>query len=247
MKRNRLFNKIISLSLIFALYFSMSASAFAELETDTESVNNETVSEEVKVEESATEMHSDESTEANEVATGNESVDNQQNMNADKQNQTASEPSNEGGVVEQVITPIVEEIKEAVNEIIGDKANSEESEEDQLEAEEDKALEEEEHRRLAKFIADVKADKVILVGRRTKQWTAPELKKLGVSAVATTDPRKALDYIETHAKGGETLIFKGSQYLEWIIEKLLLHPEDAAKLCRREKAAVARRKSWGLE
>ena len=144
MKRNRLFNKIISLSLIFALYFSMSASAFAELETDTESVNNETVSEEVKVEESATEMHSDESTEANEVATGNESVDNQQNMNADKQNQTASEPSNEGGVVEQVITPIVEEIKEAVNEIIGDKANSEESEEDQLEAEEDKALEEEE-------------------------------------------------------------------------------------------------------
>ncbi|WP_458459132.1 DUF7604 domain-containing protein [Pseudobutyrivibrio sp.] len=151
MKRNRLFNKIISLSLIFALYFSMSASAFAELETDTESVNNETVSEEVKVEESATEMHSDESTEANEVATGNESVDNQQNMDADKQNQTASEPSNEGGAIEQVITPIVEEIKEAVNEIIGDKANSEESEEDQLEAEEDqleaeedKALEEEE-------------------------------------------------------------------------------------------------------
>lgn len=144
MKRNRLFNKIISLSLIFALYFSMSASAFAELETDTESVNNETVSEEVKVEESAAEMHSDELTEANEVATGNESVDNQQNMNADKQNQTASEPSNEGGVIEQVITPIVEEIKEAVNEIIGDETNSEESEEDQLEPEEDKALEEEE-------------------------------------------------------------------------------------------------------
>jgi hypothetical protein len=43
------------------------------------------------------------------------------------------------------------------------------------------------------------------------------------------------------------LIFKGSQYLEWIIEQLLAHPEDAKKLCRREKAAVARRKSWGLE
>lgn len=109
------------------------------------------------------------------------------------------------------------------------------------------SLEEEEHKKLAKYIADVDAERVILVGRRTKKWTAPELKKLGVSVVATTDPKKALSFIEKHIKGGETLIFKGSQYLEWIIEKLLLHPEDAKRLCRREKAAVARRKSWGLE
>lgn len=109
------------------------------------------------------------------------------------------------------------------------------------------SLEEEEHRKLAKLIADVKPDKVILVGRRTKEWTAPELRKLGVSAVATTDPRKALDYIERRIHGNETLIFKGSQYLEWIIEKLLANPADANKLCRREKSAVARRKSWGLE
>ena len=109
------------------------------------------------------------------------------------------------------------------------------------------SLEEEEHRKLAKLIADAKPDKVILVGKRTKQWTAPELKKMRVSAVATTDPRKALDYIEKHIRGNETLIFKGSQYLEWIIEKLLADPKDAKKLCRREKAAVARRKSWGLD
>lgn len=109
------------------------------------------------------------------------------------------------------------------------------------------SLEEEEHVKLAKLIAAVKPDKVILVGRRTKQWTAPELKKLGISVVATTDPRKALSYIERRIRGNETLIFKGSQYLEWIIEKLLAHPEDAKKLCRREKAAVARRKSWGLD
>ncbi len=108
-------------------------------------------------------------------------------------------------------------------------------------------LEEEEHIKLAKLIAAVKPDKVILIGRRTKQWTAPELKKLGISAVATTDPRKALDYIEKRIHGNETLIFKGSQYLEWIIEKLLAHPEEATKLCRREKSAVARRKSWGLD
>lgn len=109
------------------------------------------------------------------------------------------------------------------------------------------SITEEEHVRLAKLIADVKPEKVILVGRRTKEFTAPELKKLGVSAVATTDPRKAFEYIEKRIRGRETLIFKGSQYLEWIIEKLLDNPKDARKLCRREKAAVARRKSWGLD
>ena len=109
------------------------------------------------------------------------------------------------------------------------------------------STEEEEHKKLARLIAEVEPDKVILVGRRTKKYTAPELKKLGVSAVATTDPRKALDYIEKHIRGNETIVFKGSQYLEWVIEKLLANPDDAKKLCRREKAAVQRRKSWGLD
>ena len=109
------------------------------------------------------------------------------------------------------------------------------------------SLEEEEHIKLAKLISEVKPAKVILVGRRTKKYTAPELKRLGVSAVATADPKKAIEYIKNHLTGKETLIFKGSQYLEWIIEKLLANPEDAKKLCRREKAAVNRRKSWGLD
>ncbi len=106
---------------------------------------------------------------------------------------------------------------------------------------------EEEHKKLAGLIADVEPEKVVLVGKRTKKYTAPELKKLGVSAVATLDPKKALEYIEKNITGKETLIFKGSQYLEWIIEKLLANPDDAKKLCRREKAAVNRRKSWGLD
>ena len=109
------------------------------------------------------------------------------------------------------------------------------------------STEAEEHKKLAGLIADVEPEKVILVGRRTKKYTAPELKKLGVSAVATLDPRKALEYIEKRTKGRETLIFKVSQYLEWSIEKLLADPKDAKKLCRREKAAVQRRKSWGLD
>lgn len=109
------------------------------------------------------------------------------------------------------------------------------------------SLEEEEHKKLARLIAEVKPDKVILVGRRTKKYTAPELKKMGVSAVATLDPKKALAYIEKTITGRETIVFKGSQYLEWIIEKLLANKEDAKKLCRREKAAIMRRKSWGLD
>ena len=109
------------------------------------------------------------------------------------------------------------------------------------------SLEKEEHEKLAKLIADVKPENVVLVGRRTKQYTAPKLKDLGISAVTTNDPRKALSYLEKHITGKETLIFKGSHYLEWVIEKLLADPADAKKLCRREKAAVARRKSWGLD
>ena len=109
------------------------------------------------------------------------------------------------------------------------------------------SLEEKEHTRLADLIAKVGADRVILVGHRTKKYTAPRLKELGVSAVATTDPKKALEYLKKNLKGNETVVFKGSQYLEWIIEKLLLDPKEAKYLCRREKAAVNRRKSWGLD
>lgn len=108
-------------------------------------------------------------------------------------------------------------------------------------------IEGEEHTKLADLIAAANPEMVILVGRRTKQYTAPRLKELGVPACTTLDPRKALKYIETHATGEETIIFKGSQYLEWIIEKLLADPTDAANLPRREAAAVKRRQKWGLD
>lgn len=107
-------------------------------------------------------------------------------------------------------------------------------------------IESEEHRKLADLIADVSPEMVVLVGKRTKEYTAPRLKELGVSARTTLDPKKALKFIQDNITGDETLIFKGSQYLEWIIEKLLAHPEDAARLPRREPAAVKRRQKWGL-
>lgn len=108
------------------------------------------------------------------------------------------------------------------------------------------SLEGEEHRKLADLIAAAKPEMVILVGHRTKEYTAPRLKELGVETRTTLDPHKALKFIEENTSGDETLIFKGSQYLEWIIERLLENPEDAAKLPRREKAAVKRRAKRGL-
>ena len=109
------------------------------------------------------------------------------------------------------------------------------------------SIEKEEHIKLAEMIAEVNPEEIILVGNRTKQYTAPRLKELGFSPKTTLDPKKALEYIQKHTTGRETLIFKGSQYLEWIIEKLLKNPEDAAKLPRRDPAAVRRRKDRGLD
>lgn len=108
------------------------------------------------------------------------------------------------------------------------------------------SLEEQEHTKLADMIAAAHPEMVILVGRRTKQYTAPRLRELGVETRTTLDPRKALKFIKEHTTGDEVLIFKGTQYLEWIIEQLLADPADAAKLPRREPAAMKRRAKWGL-
>lgn len=107
-------------------------------------------------------------------------------------------------------------------------------------------IEKEEHLKLADLIAEAKPEKVILVGRRTKKYTAPRLKELKVDYIATDSPKEALDYIVKNNTGKETLIFKGSQYLEWIIEKLLKNKEDVDLLPRRENAAKKRREKRGL-
>ena len=109
------------------------------------------------------------------------------------------------------------------------------------------SIESEEHYKLANLIADVSPEMVILVGRRTKEYTAPRLKELGIITRTTLDPKKALKFIQANVTGDETLIFKGSQYLECFIEKLLADPVYAIYLPRREAAATKRRINWGLE
>ena len=103
-----------------------------------------------------------------------------------------------------------------------------------------------EHAKLADEIIKVKPEQVILIGRRTKKYTAPILEKAGLNIYTTLDPREALKFLEQNLTGQETLLFKGSQYLEWLIEKLLKNPEEAKYLPRREKAAIKRRQKRGL-
>ena len=109
------------------------------------------------------------------------------------------------------------------------------------------SIEGEEHTKLADAIAKVKPEQVILVGRRTQKYTAPQLEKHGIIAYSTLEPKNALAYIKQNTTGDETIFFKGSQYLEWIIEKLLKNSADAKRLPRREKAAVKRRAKRGLD
>lgn len=108
------------------------------------------------------------------------------------------------------------------------------------------SIEGQEHQKLAQEIIQVHPEQVILIGRRTQKYTAPLLKEAGIQTFVTTDPREALKFIKTHIVGQETILFKGSQYLEWIIEKILLNPADVENLPRREKAAIKRRKKRGL-
>lgn len=108
-------------------------------------------------------------------------------------------------------------------------------------------METKEHKRLGELIVATKAKKVVLVGRRTKKWTAPVLKKAGMDFVATEDVKEALEVLEAGLAGGEVIVFKGSQYLEWLVEKLLADPNDALKLARRNKMAMRRRKKRGLK
>jgi UDP-N-acetylmuramoyl-tripeptide--D-alanyl-D-alanine ligase len=107
-------------------------------------------------------------------------------------------------------------------------------------------LEGEEHKKLAKLLADVDAERIIMVGRRTKQYTYPLLKNK--KKVESFDkPQQAHAYLEKNLTGKETVLFKGSQYLEWIVEKLLDDPADKLKLARQDEAHRRRRASWGLE
>ena len=103
---------------------------------------------------------------------------------------------------------------------------------------------EREHKALGEILAASQAEKIILVGRRVSEFTAPLLSDKKTIDIA--DTKDALGYLQENLSGNEVVLFKGSQYLEWLVEKLLADPSDVAKLVRQEPAAKARRAKRGL-
>lgn len=101
-----------------------------------------------------------------------------------------------------------------------------------------------EHAKLGELLRAADFDRYILVGRRTQSYTYPVLDP--AKSVTFLRPKDALGYLEQELTGSETVLFKGSQYLEGIIEHLLANPSDAVKLPRQEPAAKKRRAKWGL-
>lgn len=106
----------------------------------------------------------------------------------------------------------------------------------------------EEHQKLAPIIADLKAQKVILVGPRLIKYTYPKLSILVKSETIQKfeKTKDALNYLKKNLKGKELILFKGARFLEGIIEKFLLDKNDIKNLPRRENIWRQRRKKWGL-
>lgn len=101
-----------------------------------------------------------------------------------------------------------------------------------------------EHTRLGDILKAAEFDRYVLVGRRTQKHTYPQMDRS--KTVTFLHPKDAAKYLASELAGGETVLFKGSQYLEGAVEYLLEDPSDAAKLPRQEPAARARRAKWGL-
>lgn len=107
--------------------------------------------------------------------------------------------------------------------------------------------ERDQHEKLAERVRISTAERVILIGCRMRRYTTEILSEQdGLKVTYFDSPREALDYIRTELSGGETILFKGSQYLEWLVENLLKNPSDKNLLCRQDPAPAKQRKKRGL-
>lgn len=100
------------------------------------------------------------------------------------------------------------------------------------------------HRELGEAILKYKWQKVLLIGRRVARFTAPVLSGAGVEPLAFVSTEEAYNYIYRQIKGGEAILFKGSQSLEMAVEALLEKKSDEKKLVRRGKVWDKKRLSY---
>lgn len=118
--------------------------------------------------------------------------------------------------------------------VLGDMVDQGESEQDQ-------------HEKLGELINKSNVKNVILIGKRLKQYTYPLIEKNVDKNVTTfSNVKDALPFIKSNLTENQIMLFKGSQYLEWLIEKLLLNKSDIDKLPRQNLSALKRKNSKGL-
>lgn len=105
----------------------------------------------------------------------------------------------------------------------------------------------EQHKNLGEILANTNFSKYILVGKRMRKYVEPLLNACGKEKITTSflKTSEAAEFLESNITGSETIMFKGSQYLEMAVERLLLDPSDSEKLPRRETMARKRRNAWG--
>lgn len=111
--------------------------------------------------------------------------------------------------------------------------------------------EQQEHEALADSLVAADLERIILIGPRTAQYTLPKLteaKKKELIIESYLTQKEARDALLANIQGEELILFKASQslLLEGLIEPLLENKNDIAKLPRREKYWVNRRKKLGL-
>ena len=84
------------------------------------------------------------------------------------------------------------------------------------------------HRKIGKRILELDVDRVFLLGRRMKKYAYPLLKgKLEKLVWAEKIDESFIDLIKGEIKGGEVLLFKGSSFLDVLVEALLADPADS--------------------
>ncbi len=106
--------------------------------------------------------------------------------------------------------------------------------------------EKEEHEKLAEILSKMNLNKIILVGIRTAKYTFEKLKMHNV--ISFNSSKEVKDYLNENIKGGETILFKGSQsmFLEGVVESLLKNKSDSKDLPRRGEFWENKRKRAGL-
>ena len=104
--------------------------------------------------------------------------------------------------------------------------------------------EREEHEKLADTLQALSLEKIILLGPRTQKYTFEKLKNSHIT-FSFLSLKEVKKYMEENIRGGEAILFKGSQsmMLEYIIESLLKEKDDASKLPRRSEFWDKKRKN----